>query len=123
MATRLDRIIDRLRKKSKETLKLYEKINDNYITYIKFYSTNLHWPTMPYHRILNIYNELSNMHQELARDMKKLLSDLDYLTRRPDEQDNILYDYERKIRNMQDVQRELTAMQNHLFPSGQRKNE
>jgi hypothetical protein len=61
------------------------------------------------------------MHQELARDMKKLLSDLDYLTRRPDEQDNILYDFERKIRNMQNVQRELMAMQNHLFPTGQRK--
>jgi hypothetical protein len=121
MATRLDRIIDRLRKKTKETLKLYEKIRDNYITYIKFYSTNLHWPTKPMHEILGIYNELNNMHQELAPDMKKLLSNLDYLTRRPDEQDNILYDFGRKIRNMQNVQRELMAMQNHIFPSEERK--
>jgi hypothetical protein len=73
------------------------------------------------HEILGIYNELNNMHQELAPDMKKLLSNLDYLTRRPDEQDNILYDFERKIRNMQNVQRELMAMQNHIFPSEERK--
>jgi hypothetical protein len=61
------------------------------------------------------------MHQELGRDMKKLLPDIDYLTRRPDEQDRILDDLERKIRNMQNVQRELNAMQNHLFPSQERK--
>jgi iron-sulfur cluster repair protein YtfE (RIC family) len=117
MATRLDRIIDRLRKKTKETWKLYEKIKDEYIDYIKFYSTNLHWPTMPYYKIIGIYYELKNMHQELARDMKKLLPDIDYLTRRPEDQDRILDDLERKIRNIQNVQRELDDMENYLFPS------
>jgi hypothetical protein len=114
MATRLDRIIDRLRKKTKEVWKLYEKIKDNYIIYIKFYSTNLHWPTKSLKEILEIYRELYGMHQELIQDIRKLLPNIRYLITRPDDL-YIFYDLQRKVRNMQNVQRELMDMQNHLL--------
>jgi hypothetical protein len=117
MDTELDRFINRLRKKTKEVWKLHQKILNNYITYIKFYSTNLHWPIKPVKEILKIYRELYDMHQELIQDIRKLLPNVRYLTRRPDALYNILYDLERKVRNMQNVQRELIAMQNHMLSS------
>jgi hypothetical protein len=121
MTTSLDRFINRLRKKTKEVLKLHEKILDNYITYIKFYSTNLHWPIKPLKEILEIYRELYDMHQELIRDIRKLLPDVGYLTRRPYDLHKIYYDLHRKVRNMQNVHEELIAMQNHMLDAIQEK--
>jgi hypothetical protein len=115
MATELDRFINRLRKKTKEVWKLHRKIFNNYREYTLLYSTNLHWPTKPIKEIFKLYRELYDMHQQFIQDIGKLIPNVRYLTRRPDALYNILYDLERNVINMRNVQRELIDMQNHIL--------
>jgi predicted PurR-regulated permease PerM len=117
MATRLDRIIERLRKITKETWFLYQKILNDYREYILLYSLNIHWPTKTIEEIRELYNKLNNMHQQLIQDMEKLLPNIRYLTTRTDEQLAILNILLSKIRNMENVNKELLEMQKHILQS------
>jgi hypothetical protein len=119
MTTELDRIIERLRKKTKDAWFLYQRVRKNYAIYMTQYfllhSMNLHWPINPIKEYIKVYRDVYNLHQELIQDIGKLIPNVRYLTTRLDERNYFLNDLERKVNNMKNVQEELIETPNRIL--------
>jgi hypothetical protein len=121
MTPRLDKIIEELRKKTKEAWFLYQRVSKNYAEYMTQYfllhSMNLHWPINPIKEYIKLYRNVYNLHQQLIQDIGKLIPNVRYLTARLDERYRILNDLEDKVNSMKNVQEELIETQNRILSS------
>jgi hypothetical protein len=119
MATKLDKIIEKLRKESKEALLLYERVRKNYAEYMSQYfllhSMNDYWPIIPLKEHIKVYRDVYNLHLQLIEDIGKLIPKVKYLTSRPDERNRIFNDLEDKINSLLNIHQELIETQNLLL--------
>jgi hypothetical protein len=119
MTTWLDRIIERLRKKTKEAWFLYQRVSKNYAEYMTQYfllhSMNLHWTINPIKEYIKLYRNVYNLHQQLIQDIGKLIPNVRYLTARLDDRLQILNDLEDKVNSMKNVNEKLIEMQNRIL--------
>jgi hypothetical protein len=119
MTTRLDKIIEKLRKESKEAWVLYERVRKNYAEYMTYFflldSMNLFWPTVLLKEYIQTYRDVYNLHLQLIEDIGKLIPKVRYLTARPDERNHILNDLQDKINSLLFIHQELIGTQNLLL--------
>jgi SepF-like predicted cell division protein (DUF552 family) len=119
MATRLDKIIEKLRKESKEAWVLYERVRKNYAEYMTYFflldSMNLFWPTVPMKEHIQTYRDVYNLHLQLIEDIGKLIPKIRYLTARPDERNRIFNELQDKINSLLFIHQELIGTQNLLL--------